>query len=87
MYQLEFAASVAKDMKKLSSIAQNMIIEKLEIFAKKPELFQNDIKALKGKFAGKYRLRIRSYRVVYQQNNDTFTILIIRVGHRKNIYR
>ncbi len=87
MYKLEFAAGVVKEMKKLGFVAQNMILDKLEVFAEKPELFKSDIKALKGKFAGKFRLRIRNYRVIYQQNNEVFTILIVRVGHRKNVYK
>ena len=52
MYKLEFAAGVVKEMKKLGFVAQNMILDKLEVFAEKPELFKSDIKALKGKFAG-----------------------------------
>lgn len=87
MYKLEFAASVAREMKKLGFVAQNMILDKLEIFAKNPELFKNDIKPLKGNFVGKFRLRIRNYRVIYQQNNNVLTILIVRVGHRKNVYK
>ena len=86
MYKLQFAAGVAKEMKKLGYVAQAMILDKLEVFAEKPELFKNDIKPLKGKFAGKFRLRIRNYRVIYQQNDNVFTILIVRVGHRKNVY-
>lgn len=83
MYKLEFAAGVVKEMKKLGFVAQNMILDKLEVFAGKPELFTSDIKALKGKFAGKFRLRIRNYRVIYQQNNEVFTILIVRAGIAK----
>ncbi|HNX75068.1 MAG TPA: type II toxin-antitoxin system RelE/ParE family toxin [Candidatus Rifleibacterium sp.] len=87
MYKLEFAAGVVKEMKKLGFVAQNMILDKLELFAGKAELFKSDIKALKGKFAGKFRLRIRNYRVIYQQDNNVLTILIVRVGHRKDVYK
>jgi len=87
MYKLQFAAGVAKEMKKLGYVAQTMILNKLEVFAEKPELFKNDITPLKGKFTGKFRLRIRNYRVIYQQNDNIFTILIVRVGHRKNVYK
>jgi len=87
MYKLEFAAGVAKEMNKLGFVAQNMILDKLEVFAEKPELFKSDIKPLKGKFTGKFRLRIRNYRVIYQQNNNVLIILIVRVGHRKNVYK
>lgn len=87
MYKLEFAAGVVKELKKLGFVAQNMILNKLEILAKKPELLKNDIKLLKGRFSGKFRLRVRDYRVVYKQDDGVLTILIVRVGNRKNIYK
>jgi len=87
MYQLKFAAGVVKEMKKLGAVAQKMIVDKLEVFARKPEMFSNDIKPLKGKYCGKYRLRIRNYRVIYKQDNDILTIMIVRVGHRKDVYK
>jgi addiction module RelE/StbE family toxin len=63
-----------------------MIKQKLEILAKKPADLKNDIKALKGKLSGKFRLRVRNYRIIYQKKDDVLTILIVRIGHRKEIY-
>ncbi|MFH1481785.1 MAG: type II toxin-antitoxin system RelE/ParE family toxin [Pseudomonadota bacterium] len=34
-----------------------------------------------------YRFRIRDYRVFYDVQSDILTIEIIRIGHRKEIYR
>ncbi|MCK4763017.1 MAG: type II toxin-antitoxin system RelE/ParE family toxin [Candidatus Aminicenantes bacterium] len=34
-----------------------------------------------------YRIRSGDYRVIYQIKDDILTILIIRIGHRKDIYR
>ncbi|MCL1470975.1 type II toxin-antitoxin system RelE/ParE family toxin [Argonema antarcticum A004/B2] len=33
------------------------------------------------------RLRVGDYRVIYRIENDILEILIIKVGHRKNIYK
>jgi mRNA interferase RelE/StbE len=64
-----------------------MIKKKLEILAEDPEKLKNDIKALKGALSGKFRLRVRDYRIIYQKKDDVLTILIVRIGHRKEIYK
>lgn len=42
-------------------------------------------KALKG-FAGLYRLRVGDYRIIYCVNENELVILVIKVGHRREIY-
>lgn len=34
-----------------------------------------------------YRIRIGDYRVIYQIQDAVLVVLIIRIGHRKDIYR
>lgn len=34
-----------------------------------------------------YRLRVGDYRVVYEIHDDRLLILVIKVGHRRDIYR
>ncbi len=46
----------------------------------------NDIKKLKGKLAGKHRLRIGNLRVVYRVERGENIILIESIGGRGNIY-
>jgi len=86
MYKLEFLPGAVKDLKKLDFVAQQIIKNKLEVLANNPEHLKNDIKALKGNHACKYRLRVRDYRVIFQKRDDVLVILIIGIGHRKNVY-
>lgn len=86
MYKLIFLSRAVKELKRLDFVAQKMIKKKLEILAEDPDKLKNDIKALKGKLAGKFRLRVRNYRIIYQKKDDVLTILIVRIGHRKEIY-
>lgn len=44
------------------------------------------IKALQGEYKGLYRLRLRTYRLIYEKQNDKLVILVLRVSHRKDIY-
>lgn len=86
MYRLEFLPGAVKDLKRLDFVVQKIIKNKLEILAGKPEHLKNDIKALQGKHSGKFRLRVRDYRVIFQKRDDVLVILIVRIGHRKNVY-
>ncbi len=86
MYKLEFLPGAVKDLKNLNFVAQKIIKSKLEVLATNPDNLKNDIKALKGNHSGKYRLRVRDYRVIFQKRDEVLVILIVRIGHRKNIY-
>jgi len=41
---------------------------------------------LQGEYKGLYRLRLRTYRLIYEKQNDKLVILVLRVSHRKDIY-
>ena len=60
----------------------NKAIENLKI---NPYLGK-DIKKLKGKLTGKYRLRIGSFRVVYRVEKEKSIILVESIGGRGGIY-
>ena len=87
MYQLVFLTSAKKEFKKLDSIAQKLIKEKLIALSQNPDNFKNNIKALKGTHKGKFRFKIANYRVILKKENKKLIITIISVRHRKNIYK
>ena len=43
--------------------------------------------ALKGEFEGLRRLRVGHYRVVYEWQRNELLILVVRIGHRREVYR
>ena len=45
------------------------------------------IKALQGEFKGLYRLKLRTYRVIYEKIGNKLLIIVLRVSHRKDVYR
>ena len=51
--------------------------------ARDPYVISN-VKALQG---GGYRLRVGDWRVIYHLRDDVLVILVLRVAHRRDVYR
>ena len=81
-YEIKYKASVIHDLKKMDKQVAHRIIDEFEItILKKPDCGT----PLKGQFKGMYRLRIGDYRIIYTMvKND---ILVLRIGHRKKVYK
>ena len=93
-YTLEFDKKASKDILSLDKSTRNFILNELENFINnfdedyEKELIKlSKIKSLKGEFKGLYRLRLRTYRVIYEKQNGKLIILVLRVSHRKNVYK
>ena len=92
-YSLDFDKKASKDLLSLDKSVRNFILDELENFinnfdeAYEKELIKlTKIKALQGEYKGLYRLRLRTYRLIYEKKNDKLIILVLRVSHRKDIY-
>ncbi|WP_457601544.1 type II toxin-antitoxin system RelE family toxin [Hydrogenivirga sp.] len=85
-YRVEFLKEAYEELKRLDRPVQELIKEKIEKLSQNPEALKNNIKPLKGKYSGLYRLRVGNYRVIYRMERDRLLILIIRIGHRREIY-
>ncbi len=86
MYTIEFLPSAKKELKKLDFVVQKQLKEKIVLLATDPDTLKNNIKALKGEYSGKFRLRVGSYRVIFQIIDEQVLIIVVRIGHRKEIY-
>ena len=83
MYQIEFTTKSIKNLKKIDTKYQKIILEKLEILAKDP-LGASNVKPLIG--TDYYRLRVADYRIIYELQQNELLILVIDINHRKDIY-
>ena len=81
-YGLLYTKSAFKDIQKLDPVVKKKIKIKIEAYSKKP-LFYG--KKLASPAIGTYRWRIGNYRVVF--DIDGKNIVILRIGHRREIYR
>lgn len=86
MYAIEFLPSAKKELSQLDRLIQKQLKEKIILLATDPDRLKNNIKALKGEYSGKFRLRVRDYRVIFRITEEKILITIIRIGHRKEVY-
>ena len=81
-YLLEYSSTALRQLKKLEKPVQKRIIVALERSRIRPEAhFQR----LVGEKV--YRLRVGDYRVIADIINKQLVILVIKVGHRKKVYK
>ena len=85
--RIEYSKSAAKTIQNMDKRLRNHIREAIHGLTLTPP--KGDIKPMKGKPAGWFRLRVGGYRVIYRYDNDgTMMILyIIDIGSRGDIYK
>jgi len=82
MYEVILQNSAERNLKRLDSQIQKRITDKLFELKENPHLGI----PLTGHLSGLRKLRIGDYRVVYQIRNLELVVLVINIGHRKNVY-
>ncbi|MBM3285605.1 MAG: type II toxin-antitoxin system RelE/ParE family toxin [Candidatus Aminicenantes bacterium] len=86
MYRLVFLDKARDEFKKIDRARQKIIKAKLLILARNPAALKNNIRRLSGPEEAFYRLRIGAYRVIFKKDEARLIILVIRVGHRREVY-
>lgn len=86
MYKIEYEKRVKKDLKKLDKSKILYIKNEIEKLALNPDENSN-VKKLQGNNPY-YRLRLNfDYRVIFTRNDSVLKILVIKIGHRREIYK
>ena len=83
-YRIEFSPAAESQFKKLPKEVQARLKHRIDALAENP--FPRGVKKLSAEESF-YRLRIGDYRIIYQVQGKALLILILKLGHRKNIYR
>lgn len=84
MHKILVDPRAAKQLVAISSTYRKRIVAKIDALQSDPR--PTGCKKLQGE-RDVYRIRIGDYRVVYQIRDKELLILIVRVGHRGEIYR
>jgi mRNA interferase RelE/StbE len=82
-YKIFFKESVEKDFRSLPKKNLLKILSRIEALAKDPKPPGHE------KLTGQERYRIRTghYRIIYSVHDTELTVWVVKVGHRKDVYR
>ena len=83
-YTVEFTTSALRELRALERAIQRRIATRIDELAKDP--FPPSVKKLQGT-PDHYRIRVGNYRVIYRVDGKRVTILILKIGHRRDVYR
>ena len=82
-YNLTFKKSVAKDLRALPTKDVHRILKCFDQLAENPRL--PGCEKLSGQ--ERYRLRQGVYRIVYEIQDDILKVIVVKIGHRRDVYR
>ncbi|MCZ2390534.1 MAG: type II toxin-antitoxin system RelE/ParE family toxin [Acidobacteria bacterium] len=85
-YSVCFVRSARKEFDRLPAKLRSKIAEALSLLSQNPYSELLKVKKLKGADQ-LYRIRIGDHRVVYEVRNTSLVVVVIKIGHRSEIYR
>jgi mRNA interferase RelE/StbE len=83
IWSIKWDSRALKEVSRLPAEDQRRIVDAIESLPGNPLLGE----ALKGRWKRLRRIRVGSYRAVYTLKEDDLIILVLKVGHRKDVYR
>ena len=82
-YLISIKKSALKALSKIDIAQRQQLVDAIEKLKTNPAAGS----VLKGEFSGLRRIRIGDYRIVYEVQNEQLVILVIRIAHRREVYR
>lgn len=86
-WTIEYADTAIKQLRKLGKPAAQRILDYLDERIAKLENPRSTGKALTGPLGDLWRYRVGDYRVICDIQDDTFRVLVVQVGNRRDVYR
>jgi mRNA interferase RelE/StbE len=83
-FNVEWAKGIKKDLQALDRPTQLRIFAAVELLRSNPR--PSKMKRLVSP-EPKFRVRVGDYRIVYQIEDARLVILVIRIAHRKDVYK
>jgi len=84
VYSVEFRPAVLRSLKKHPKKDLQRIKKKIDVLARNlPDPASTKMKG-NNDF---HKVRVGDYRIIYEIHNDILLILVVKIGHRKDVYR
>lgn len=85
-WSIEFDSAAIKDLKKLAKSEQKNILKAIRHISNLPTP-RSSGKALRGQFGSLWRYRAGNYRIICKIEDFRLVVLVVAIGHRKDIYK
>ena len=86
-WAIEYAETAKKQLRKLDRVAARRIVDFMDERVAVSDDPRGIGKALKGPLGDLWRYRVGDYRVLCDIQDKVLTVLVLRVGNRREIYR
>lgn len=83
-YRVELVPTAARAFKKLDHRTQLRVVRKIDALADDPRPPGVKLLSVEDRI---YRLRAGDFRILYQINDKVLVILVVAIGHRREVYR
>jgi mRNA interferase RelE/StbE len=84
-YRVEFSRSAEREFDQLPQQVSARVSSRINSLAVNPR--PPGVLKLAGRTTDLYRIRVGNYRVIYAIKDDVLLVLVVSIGHRKEIYR
>ena len=84
-YKVDFTKAAEEQLESIPKSDVRKILKRIEKLSLNP--FPLGFEKLKGSHFESYRIRQGDYRVLYAVYEDKLLVLVIKIGHRKEVYR
>lgn len=84
MWSATYTADAIRSLSRINPRIAKRIRSKVLSLARDPNAPNNNLKRLTG--VEGYRLRVGDWRVIYTLRHEALTVIVIRVGHRSEVY-
>jgi mRNA interferase RelE/StbE len=85
-WKIQYARTARKDLQKLDRQVARRIVDYLDHRVAGAGDPRAHGKALNGAFSDRWRYRVGDYRLICDVQDETITVLVLTIGHRKDIY-
>lgn len=82
-WEIKFEKKARKDLERIPKKFQERILSVLPLIANNPFVG----KKLGGDFEGTYSYRVWPYRLLYKIERNILIVIVIRIGHRQEVYK
>ena len=83
-FKVELSPAAKRHLRKINPVVRERILRRLICLETDPR--PSGVVKLEG-ITGYYRLRVGDYRVIYRIEDERLIVVVMRIGHRREVYR